>query len=82
MQPLLNGPDSAAAYGQRYARVHRSAALSLIGAVAYTNVLSARTTCATGSATLTPLPSGAGFHIASTPFRGRLSGVCRRLCGG
>lgn len=71
IQPLLNGPDSAAAYGQRYVRAsHRSAALSLIGAVAYTVVLVRTDNLRNrfSSADVVVGFTGAGFLIASAPF--------------
>lgn len=71
MQTLLNGPDSAAAYGQRYVRAsHRSAALSLIGAAAYIVVLvrtdNLRNRMSNGDVAVAL--TGAGFLIASGPF--------------
>jgi hypothetical protein len=72
IQPLLNGPDSAAAYGQRYVRAsHRSATLALIGAVAYSAVVihthsfrSDKFSTADVAVGLT----GAGLLLASGPF--------------
>lgn len=69
---LLTGPDSAAAFGQRYVRAtRRSAVLGLVGTLAYAVVL-VRTdnfqSGQVGDADLLIGLAGAGFALASVPY--------------
>ena len=72
VESLLTGPDSAAAYGRQYVRAtRRSAALGLVGALAYAVVL-VRTdnlqSGQVGDADVLIGVAGAGFALASIPF--------------
>ena len=72
VESLLSGPDSAAANGQQYVRAtRRSAALGLIGALAYAVVL-VRTdnlqSDQVGDAEVITAVAGAGLLVASLPF--------------